>query len=355
MKTMQRKKSTISKDKKDNRLANNSQALHFSPLGWVVLFGPLSIVLFLLIFGEKISWIMEQSSLEASNEAEESNSVGREVMKAGNYREAYSYFASALKIQPDYTEPHINIGKLYYQMGEFDKAVEWLKKAIAFDPPQKDLIYNNLGMMYAKKGDQLTAISMFEKALSIGMQSAAVYKNIGAARYQLKDYQGAIEAFSAAIELKPDLKSLYEEMLKRTVIDFFEKDDEEFGKIVQAAKDHIERGVKEEELAVYDSVSVRKFLQNSPKRAIDYFNLARALESNEELESAIINYEKSLRLNPRNPQVYLRIGIIALKQNENEKAVSYLRQALTLDPNNTTARRALNMVQERINNDMNTE
>ena len=63
---------------------------------------------------------------------------------------------------------------VFYYKGDYDKAIEYYKKALKIrlkvlgeEHPSTAATYNNLGMAYHSKGDYDKAIEFFEKALNI--------------------------------------------------------------------------------------------------------------------------------------------------------------------------------------------
>lgn len=336
------RKSGKKKAKKGKSSIRDVPMKRFSPLGWMVLLAPLSIVVFLLLFGNSIPFLVEQSSREAENNADTVCRFGKEEMKAGHYQGAYAYFIKALKIKPDYAEAHINLSQLFYLNGDIPKAIEWLHKAITFNPPQKDLIFNNLGLLYAQSGEFQTALNMFEQALSTGMKSEQVYNNIGTVNISLGNYVRAVEAYQAAIEHRPTVRSMYIEMLRKVAGECY--DDEEQLYMYNAANEHLERGITDEELAVYDSVSVFRFARTEIRQAELYKNLSRALELNGELKEAIRYCEKALKLDANSPLIHYQLGNLYLKQMKLNQAHRHLQMAIRLNPRLNDARIALENV-----------
>ena len=228
-----------------------------SPLGWIVLLGPLFIVSFTLLFGRSIPFLKEQAAVEAEDAAEMVCRAAEEDIRAGNYQSAYGRLMYALQIKPDYADAYINLGKIYYLSGDIPAAINWLQKAVSLDLPQKDLVFNNLGLLYAQQGEYQTALAMFERALATGLSLEQIYSNIGKVQLSLGNYDKAEEAFQAALDQRPTVRNLYLEMLRKTMIDY--RGDEEHADVYRAAQEQIERGLTDQELAAYDDEIVARF------------------------------------------------------------------------------------------------
>jgi tetratricopeptide (TPR) repeat protein len=72
------------------------------------------------------------------------------------------------------------LGELYFQMGEYDKAMELHKKALSDslllkaslseNHPVMASVYNNMALIYEKQQDYRTAIELYEKCRKIFSQ-----------------------------------------------------------------------------------------------------------------------------------------------------------------------------------------
>ncbi|NQS98360.1 MAG: tetratricopeptide repeat protein [candidate division Zixibacteria bacterium] len=324
----------------------NIPTRRFSALGWAALGGPLSIVLFLLIFGGRIPYLTDYSAQEAKKAAEEICRFGKERMRTSQYQAAHTMFMEALKIKPDLPDAYINISQIYYLTGNIPQAIEWLERAIALDLPQKDLLFNNLGLLYAHSGDFPTALTMFERALSSGMKPEQVYNNIGTANLSQRNYPQAVEAYRAAIEHRPTVRSMYYETLRRVVAEYY--GDEELEYVYRAAKGQLERGVMDEELAVYDSVSVFRFGRSAHRQAELYENLARALELNGEFDEAMKYCGEALKTKPNSANLHFQLGGLYFRKMKLNEARRHFERAVRLNPKLNSARLALEEVKRMI-------
>lgn len=312
---------------------NNQQPEAKKPIsfGWVVLIGPLTIVIGLSIF-HGLPWVKEESKKGAQAEALTSNSLGRSRMNEGRYEEAYNLFATAMHIKPDYAEPYMNMGILYHLMGEDEGAISYMNQAIALNPKKKNVIYNNLGMIYAAQAQYDTAEVMFHKALELGIKPAPIWRNIGQIKTAQEDWRGAIKAYQNALRNRPILKNLYLEMLNETL--YAQENEDYVDKVVA----HIERGVTDEDVAGYDSVIVNQFLSRDEKVAEDLANIAKSCDELGLIDEASRFYQSALNIKPGDANLRNKLGILCARSGELEKAFHQFKEAVKLDPNNNDAR-----------------
>jgi len=308
--------------------------------GWLVVLGPLTVIVVVsLIHG--LPWVADQSERGAVAEATNYTTFGRAMMREGRYKEAELQFHAAIKVKPDYAESYMSLGILYHLTNDDNRAVTYLKKAIRLSPTKKEIIYNNLGLVYFDGGQYVQALAEFQKAVQLGIRSAKIWRNIGSTQVKLQNFPAAVEAYRRVIENMPTLENLYLEMLKEEVE---AENNETYVADVQAA---LTRGVSADDLKVYDNVIVEDNLSRDPKLADDYANLARAFEACELPDSAIVYYRHAVAIQPNNPMLQAHLGTLLSAKGEIYDAEEAFRAALTVDPRNDEARQGMEAIRER--------
>ncbi|NQT34209.1 tetratricopeptide repeat protein [bacterium] len=300
-------------------------------LAWVVLFGPLLIVVSVLVF-EHTPWVKDQTSKGAHYEASIHVNLGRSAMKRGNYEEASGQYKTALMIDPDYPEAYMGLGIIFNIWGNYDRAIAAMKKAIELDTMSIDRGYNNLGMVYASKKDYDTALKMFGKALLLDSTSVEVYRNIGEIATVKKNWEKAVHAYYKAIENKPNLKKLYWLMSQAAILK--SKDEDDYKEI----EEFFNRDISDELLAEFDAQIVDELAQKEPKLADDYMNLAKAYMKLDNIDEAITSYERALKITPNDAVLRNRLGITYARSGDLEKAHTQFTEAVRLDPGYEDAR-----------------
>ena len=72
----------------------------------------------------------------------------------------------AIQINPNYVEAHNNLGTVFTQLGEHQKAISCYEKAIQIQPNHVNA-HNNLGAVFKQLGEHKKAISYFQKTNSV--------------------------------------------------------------------------------------------------------------------------------------------------------------------------------------------
>jgi tetratricopeptide (TPR) repeat protein len=107
---------------------------------------------------------------------------------AGEYRELAAF--------------HREKGLTAFRNGEFDQAIESLRKAREFDPSWPD-IYNDMGIVYEEQADWSRAEIMYLKALEHDFYYAPAYSNLAILYEEQSDFPRAIYYFKKRIDLGP--------------------------------------------------------------------------------------------------------------------------------------------------------
>ena len=122
--------------------------------------------------------------------------------KAKRYQESIKALNHAIDLDPAAKEAYLNLGVLYDEMQESDKAETSLMKAIKLDS-LSDGAYYNLGNVFAHRNNFVKAIQNYKKALEINPTNEDAVNNTGNSYAAMQDYENAIIYFRKAIELNP--------------------------------------------------------------------------------------------------------------------------------------------------------
>ena len=167
------------------------------------------------------------------------NDLGLVYMAKEKYDLALDHFQKAIKLKPDYSlaknnlgsaylirkewakaipvleevtrdmlyaTPHFplaNLGWAYYNLGNYTKAEEYLRKALEI-VPNFEMAQLNLGRTYMATGRVRDALKLFEEAAQNDPKNPALLLELGKAYRLLGDYGSARLALKGAIEFAED-------------------------------------------------------------------------------------------------------------------------------------------------------
>lgn len=124
------------------------------------------------------------SGLSFVNQGYEAKESGDEETAQMRFNSALSDFNKAVIYDPNRQEARVNIGKLYYQMGRVDEAIEIFKQV------------------------QESTLAGDEASAEVTKLLVAVYWEMGDKAYQSEDWDNAIRFYESASELDPDEANL---------------------------------------------------------------------------------------------------------------------------------------------------
>jgi tetratricopeptide (TPR) repeat protein len=120
---------------------------------------------------------------------------------------------TAVRLKPDYSMAYNFLGTLYYSRKQYDKAIAAFNNAltnILYETPEMSLY--NMGRAYYQKGDYGRALTYYKEAeLKDSRRELLplIEQEMGKAKYAQADIDGAISHFKKATALVPNLVESY--------------------------------------------------------------------------------------------------------------------------------------------------
>ena len=175
----------------------------------------------------------------------------------------------AIKLEPQDTEVHNNLGATLQELGRFEEAEQSLKQAIKLKPDFAKA-HNNLGNTLKELGRLEEAETSYKKGIKLKPDYAEAHSNLGVTLQELGRFEEAKQSLKQAIKLKPD---------------FF--------------KAHNNLGLTLQELGRFEEAetSFRKGIKLKPDYAEAHNNLGGMLQKLGKLKEAMNCYIKAIKLN----------------------------------------------------------
>jgi tetratricopeptide (TPR) repeat protein len=193
------------------------------------------------------------------------------------------------------------LGAVLVEMGRHQEAIEAFAKVGQVHRREADA---GAGDAWAALGRWDEAIAHYRRALDI-REDAGVYQKLGLAQQKAGDRQGAIASFERALELNPNLVSVYRDLagLYRA----------------SGRADRAEALQQQAENAQRD------------KQGEEHFVRATKAYLSRDYPLAIAEYLKSIEANPLSPVPYGNLGYVYFDSGDLDKAYEYHRKALDID------------------------
>ena len=128
-----------------------------------------------------------------------------------DYEASAEWAEKAVALTPRDPLANYNLGRAYYTMSKFKKAIPPLE--IACRKPKYFQWPMMLGIAYYKTKQPEKAIQAYYQALKMNPDHGLIYSNMGAAYMQLKQYDEAQKYWKKAISLNPKLFDAYNNLI----------------------------------------------------------------------------------------------------------------------------------------------
>lgn len=91
---------------------------------------------------------------------------GFSLLREGQYDKALLIFEALVLLKQKNAYDHQTLGTLYLQIGEREKALEWLNRALAIDPIHEPTLLNKAKalLLLKRKGEAFVLLSQLEKS-----------------------------------------------------------------------------------------------------------------------------------------------------------------------------------------------
>lgn len=201
---------------------------------------------------------------------------------------AISSYEQILKIMPKPARASNNLGGIYFNKGDLDKAEMFFRRAIEFNP----LLYEpylNLAKLYDKKKEVNTAAFFYEKALSLNPNNSEIFFNLAAIYIAKEDFKLAINALENALI---------------------------FGN---------------HDVSVLVSLGILNAQLGLNNKAVQYF-------------------KKALKQEPKSDYVLLNIGVFYANINQFDKAITIWQEGLKYNPDNKAIKEHIGKAKELLSN-----
>lgn len=119
------------------------------------------------------------------------------------WMDGYSLWSDVIKKQPNSSDAHHGLGRIYQKTGNLREAIKEYNTALNLDP-SNSFALNSIGWLYYKGGEYEEAIQAFKAAIRYYPYEPEFHLNLGLAYTKQFKYKEAIEEYKTALRLKPD-------------------------------------------------------------------------------------------------------------------------------------------------------
>jgi len=149
---------------------------------------------------------------------------GLSLFNKGYYKTAIPSFENAAKLDPNYAEPFLYLGRSYSYMHQWDRAIPPLRRALGLSSEKVlDEVYDlyltalmEAALTESRKQNHRATINYLDEALTLKPQSAEIQNELSRSylafgQYLLKKERvdEALEAFDSARKLSPENPAIF--------------------------------------------------------------------------------------------------------------------------------------------------
>lgn len=230
-----------------------------------------------------IAWLLKKSeqSQKYGQDSYESYEKGYLAYKEGNYSEAIKNLEESIAYNPEFKDSHYYLAMVYYQLADFDRAIEQWNETIKLDP------FDNSVRHFLNR-------SLEEKKFG---RETLKYFNAGYDFYLNGEYEKAIESFNRSLEMNSEFEKA-RKFLSRSYYQLNQMDK-----------------YREERVKVSDSV-----YNSEEERAEEFYKLGYEFYTLNNFEVAIEELKKALEIIPDYPAARFLLAEIYFKREDYSSA-----------------------------------
>jgi tetratricopeptide (TPR) repeat protein len=235
--------------------------------------------------------------------------LGLAYFKAGDYEHAIQELDPLLKTNPGDQRLTILIGMSHYGLGQYAAASPYLKQASDQDSQNLPLLLT-LAHTCLYSNQYQCVLDAYHRIIALSAESAEADMLVGETLDAMKDSQGAVREFRAAVAANPKEPNVHFGL----------------GYLLWTQGQHAE--------------AAREFqaeLDNDPHHFLAALYLADSYIQTNRMDDARPLLENLIKVDPKNAMEHVDLGIVYADENRKEDAAKEFQEAIKLAPNNVNA------------------
>ncbi|MBL8826688.1 MAG: tetratricopeptide repeat protein [Planctomycetaceae bacterium] len=242
------------------------------------------------------------------NQVEARNNLALLLQQTNRAVESLPLLDAALTLRPDYPEARNNRGLSLEALGREAEAIDDYVTAARLRPTYAAPLENlaRLALKRYNAGQLVGAGTLFELVAQFDPRSSAAWSNLGAIRFQQRQFAAAVDACQRAIDLNPAHAEAWNNLGS--------------GQLKLQRHDDAER-------------SFRRALEYQPNFPGAITNLALLLGRRRQFDEAEALYRRVLHLQPNDTGSMQGLGLINFNRGEFSQAREWYDRALAIEPN----------------------
>jgi tetratricopeptide (TPR) repeat protein len=263
---------------------------------------------FLLIMFFSVSKVLAQDKNPSGETVEQAVAAAQVLLNKGDSAGAVVYLQTALQKYPDSEPLKFWLGKAYYSQGNYRKTIEVLVSGADKFPKnssEQKQIFQMLGLSYYIQTQLAEAIPFFEKIIEWQPENGEIAYALGVCYIQTRQPAKSRETFARLFKVPAVSASAY----------------------LLNAKMHVRQQFEETA-----EIELNKALELDPKLPEVRFVLGELAIYRAEIDKGIAFLQREIALNPASAMAYYRLGEALSRQLKWDEAIPPLQRSVWLNP-----------------------
>lgn len=306
--------------------------------------------------GESAFLILKRVLNLDSKDVEARGMIARLLAQQGNLKAAETEYRTILSIDSTSMEAYYQLALLHLRKNESLKAIAMYRQILLHSKKFDPQIYLGLSELYMDQKQYAEAESVYRRLIGIDSTEALGYLGLGMVKSAMKDSSGAEFYYLQALELKPGMNES-RERLGELYIDGrkWDKALALFRQGTAVDSSEVSNWLSIGDLYRQRGDSVRAFesfraaQERFPKHWQPSLSLGRMLMDGGKSREAFDQFKRVVELSPRNFWGLLMGGISLVHQDSLSACLSWLENALELNPEDALGNYYLGTVLNQLN------
>lgn len=121
-----------------------------------------------------------------------------------SYQQGILGYTKLIEINALISDNFLNRGYCYFQLKDYANAEKDYLKALTLPNPARDILYDNLSLLYSDQHNYLKSIEYSNKRIELNPANHVPYLDRGFCYRKIKNYKEAEKDFNKSLQLKPD-------------------------------------------------------------------------------------------------------------------------------------------------------
>ena len=249
-------------------------------------------------------------------------------LRAGQTDLAVGDLNKALRQAPSAVEPNLMLSQAYAMRGEFNLAEDTLNGLLnqPTTPASQAMILETLAQVKFRQGRYAEAVLLATKMLNTGVLSREGLRVLGMSYLAQKRSELGLKTVEEFVK-KADRWAAGQDVLGEIAL---------FANNLDAAEQ-----------------AYQKELEIKPSSSSALFGLGNVYEQRQQYDKAADFFRRSAAAEPNNAAVHVRLGVIAERNHDLQRAISEYQSAINLDSANAVAKNNLAWIYAEHNGDLN--